>query len=263
MQWRTATADFVGWRGMTAQPAGVRKSAVVVAGRRSRRSRSPVRHASSSPQMGRHANPNGSPRWQARSVRRMSSVLVSETRLSAPRHDSAPGARPIRRDRRRRFAGAARETVRRLGSPNPKQGRPGTLPEHRLAAPPHRLVLPGRGRTETITGPPAMPGSGMRKSQPAPLSGRAATLRRYRSSPREAATAPDRCQRRHVPVWKTASSGVRVAVTDNSESGPTPRSMTKHSPKVDQSGAHDFHHSPADRRDGHRPRKREGPGERS
>ncbi|PZR83287.1 MAG: hypothetical protein DI537_35170 [Stutzerimonas stutzeri] len=41
---------------MTAQPAGVRKSTAAVAGGRSRRSRSPVRHASSSPREGRPAS---------------------------------------------------------------------------------------------------------------------------------------------------------------------------------------------------------------
>jgi len=64
MQWRAATADFVRGRGMAAQPPGVRKSAVAVAGRRSRRSRSAVRHASSSPREGRpvaniERSPNG------------------------------------------------------------------------------------------------------------------------------------------------------------------------------------------------------------
>lgn len=51
MQWRTAGSGFLEPRGMA--PARGRKPRTAVAGRRSRRSRSSVRHALSSPRMGR------------------------------------------------------------------------------------------------------------------------------------------------------------------------------------------------------------------
>jgi hypothetical protein len=49
MQWRTASRIFVSWRGMVTWPTGVRKLRLAVAGGRSRRSRSAVRHAPSRP----------------------------------------------------------------------------------------------------------------------------------------------------------------------------------------------------------------------
>jgi len=48
MQWRAASRIFVSGRGGAREGSGVRNLSLVVAGRRSRRSRSPVRHASSS-----------------------------------------------------------------------------------------------------------------------------------------------------------------------------------------------------------------------
>lgn len=52
MQWRATSRRFVSGRGGAREGSGVRNLRLVVAGRRSRRSRSPVRHAPSSPQMG-------------------------------------------------------------------------------------------------------------------------------------------------------------------------------------------------------------------
>ncbi|OMP69645.1 hypothetical protein BV900_24015 [Agrobacterium tumefaciens] len=52
MKWRAASRRFVSGRGGSPKGSGVRNLGIVVAGRRLRRSRSPIRHASSSPQMG-------------------------------------------------------------------------------------------------------------------------------------------------------------------------------------------------------------------
>jgi len=99
MQWRAAIGDFVSGRGMTAQPAGVRKSTAAVAGGRSRRSRSPIRHASSSPREGRPASDRkGTAIWprprRRLHIRQRLTLKRSARRLSTDARPSAPSPRP-------------------------------------------------------------------------------------------------------------------------------------------------------------------------